>query len=57
LKPAKNALNGRLTVRQSPEPGSSLCGLRSSAASAGDSVSDTVAEMIVEAVMVSANWR
>jgi hypothetical protein len=31
------------------------CGRSSSAASAGDSVSDTIAEMIVEAAMVSAN--
>ena len=54
---AKKALIGRPNVRQMPDCGSWPCGLSNSAASAGDSVSDTVAEMMVEAVMVSANCR
>ena len=35
----------------------SSCGLSSSAHSAGDSVSETISEMIVAPAMVSANWR
>ncbi len=35
----------------------SLFGFSSSAASAGDRVSDRSSEMIVEAEMVTANWR
>jgi len=48
---------GRLNVIQMPDFDSFLCGFSSSAARAGESVSDTVAEMMVEAVIVSANWR
>jgi hypothetical protein len=39
----------RLRTAHTPDAGSPPCGLSSSAASAGDSVKDTVAEMIVEA--------
>ena len=53
LKPAKNRLNGRLTVLQNPGRTSWSCGRNNSAANAGDNVSDTMAEMIVEAAMVS----
>ena len=35
----------------------SLFGFSSSAASAGDRVSDSSSEMIVEAAIVTANWR
>jgi hypothetical protein len=39
----------RFRTAHTPDAGSPPCGLSSSAASAGDSVKDTVAEMIVEA--------
>ena len=45
---AENIVNGALIVRQIPVGSSWPCGLSNSAASAGDSVSDTIAEMTVE---------
>jgi hypothetical protein len=55
LKPAKNTSNGNATVFQNPRLGSWSCGRKTSAASAGDNVNDRMTEMIVEAVIVSAN--
>ena len=46
LKPRKNQFFGRPS-----------CGLSNSAASAGESVSELIAEMTVEMAMVTANWR
>ena len=63
--PCASASKYRLKRRKKPRIGRShqrswrraACGFNSSAHIAGDSVSDTISEMIVAPVMVRANWR
>ena len=54
LKRAPALCRGR---RQPPAEGSAAFGRSSSAASAGERVSDSSSEMIVADQMVTANWR
>ena len=56
LKRRKKRPNTRSMPRVS-ESGCAPCGLSSTAASAGDSVSELNAEITVEMAIVSANWR
>ena len=53
VEPVAGAMDTPIT----PVRRDGVFGFSSSAASAGDRVSDSSSEMIVEAAMVTANWR